>query len=163
MTRALVEGLDVDVSSAGTLDMPGERSPRELVAVATEAGLDLDSHRSRALSSVDLSDADLVIGFQQDHIASAVVEAKAPIDKTFLLPQLVRLLGTFPQADASDPIERARRAIERAHRVRQEESGRFYPGEEVADPIGRGSAAYRASAEEIRALTQTMVEALFGR
>ncbi len=142
--------------------MPGERSPRELIEVARSAGVDLSSHASRYLTAADLSTADLVVGFERNHIAAAVVDGGAAYERAFLLRELVRLLEAMPPPQGDDPVERARAAVALAHEQRAG-SGAFVPDEEVEDPIGMGRDAYERSIKDIEALIVRMNASLFGR
>lgn len=154
------EGLDVKVESAGTLDLePGPALP-EAVTAGSELGLDLSGHQSRCLVGLDFSAADLVVGFEQAHVANAVVEARADATKTFKLPELARLLREVPVFTSSTPEDRARRAIEDSHAIRA--GGRFVPGEELADPIGKGDRVFRETARAIATLCDEVIGALFG-
>src|SRR5688572_15909553 len=93
--RRFTEGLPVETTSAGVLDLePGPALPEALQACG-RIGLDLSAHRSRPLRTVPLQDIDLVIGFELQHIASAVVEAGAAHEKAFLLKELLRLLDAI--------------------------------------------------------------------
>jgi protein-tyrosine phosphatase len=159
--RRLTEGLPVEVSSAGTLDAPGFESPMEIHQLAERAGLNLRSHRSRALQDVPLKDADLVIGFDLSHIAGAVVEGGAPREKTFRLGELVRLLdGVEPFPDLQG-VDRARAMIEEANEVRRASKG-FFPDEDVADPYRGPMKGYEKMATRITQLTEKLVQHLFG-
>ena len=87
--------------------------------IARELGLDLSEHRARGLAQVDLSRADLVLGFERRHIKSSVVESGAPREVSFTLPELVGLLGRIPGPPLpSDPAERARVRVRQAHALR---------------------------------------------
>ena len=52
-------------------------------------GVDLSAHASRSVRDVDLSQADLVLGFEPAHVSAAVVDGGADIGRTFLLGELV--------------------------------------------------------------------------
>lgn len=59
---------DVDVSSAGTSAMDGAPVSDGALLVAMEHGLDLGTHRSRALTRAVLEDADLVLVMGDSHL-----------------------------------------------------------------------------------------------
>jgi low molecular weight protein-tyrosine phosphatase len=157
--RGETDGLPVRVRSFGTLDLASSQALPEALELAPSLGLDLTSHRSHRLAGEDLSDADLVIGFEPIHVSSAVVGAKARRERTFLLTELVeRLDGVIP-SEGLDPVERARAAVREADEAR---SATPSTPEEIADPIGGTRAAFRASGDQIYRLTRRLAEQLFG-
>ncbi|MGH2786946.1 MAG: hypothetical protein ACRDJV_03420 [Actinomycetota bacterium] len=159
----VTEGIGVTVGSAGLLELAGERPPSETVAAARGLGFDLRGHRSVPLSGVDLSGADLVLGFERRHVAGAVVDGGAAHDRTFNLIELSSLLRdtASPSPPASDPIDLARLRVGAAHRARVE-TARFVPGEEVSDPMGRALPAHIDMVERVRKLCTVVAAELFG-
>lgn len=151
----------MEVGSAGTLDAPGMESPSEIHKVGEAAGLDLRTHRSRALREIPLADADLVVGFDLSHIAGAVVDGGAPREKTFRLVELVRLLEGAEPFDDLTGVERARAMVEEANEVRSA-SKNFFPNEDIADPFHGPMKGYEEMAARITDLTERLVEQLFG-
>jgi protein-tyrosine phosphatase len=116
--RREADGLPVRVRSFGTMDLPSGHALSEALELAPGYGLDLMSHRSHPLAGRDLSDADLVIGFEQIHVAMAVVGAKALRERTFLITELVAGLEetTPPQEDGV--ADRARASVRQADKAR---------------------------------------------
>lgn len=159
--RSLTEGLPVEVSSAGTLETRDRSVPRDLLEVARLAGVDLSEHRSRSVRTSSLGDLDLVVGMATEHVAAAVVDAGAPLERSFTLIELVRLLEQAPIPDDPDPDKRATRAVEEAHRRRQA-SDTFVPDEDVADPIGGPRSGYEEMTSIVRDLCERLARALFG-
>jgi protein-tyrosine phosphatase len=153
--------LPVEVLSSGTLDAPDQRVPDELVTIGQSSGLDLSTHRSKVLAEQDLSEIDLLIGFERNHIASAVVDADFPAERAFTLPEIVRLLRGVDISPREDVVERARAAVQAASEARNS-NPTFVPGEEVADPFRRSTEVYQASADEIAALCNELYTGLFG-
>lgn len=135
-------------------------SPSELVDIARTSGLNLGSHRSRALSREDFSDVDLAIGFERMHVAEAVVNAGVAPDKAFTLRELNRLLSSSEVERGTDPVETARAAVAAAA-AKRAESPTFIPNEEMDDPFGQSPAVYRASADDIGVLCDSVFRALF--
>jgi protein-tyrosine phosphatase len=144
----------VEITSAGTLDIPGVRSPKELLEIASDRGLDLKGHRSRSLSEVDAGQMDLVLGMTLDHVATSVVEANADATKSFTLTEFIRLIEAEDAGAANSP-EQAKELIERAHRRRSETSA-FVPAEDVADPMGGTLRAYKDMADKLDDLVKRM-------
>jgi protein-tyrosine-phosphatase len=159
--REATKGLPVRVGSAGTLDLGAMPAMEGAVAAARELDLNLDDHLSRFVGKVRLDGADLVLGFERMHVATAVVEGNAKRERTFTLPELVSLLEAYEPPGASDPIARARLAIVQADRARGRNSTMQIP--EIADPIGTSARAQRRTASELTDLAGRLVTELFGR
>jgi protein-tyrosine-phosphatase len=151
LMRRLTEGLPVRTTSAGTLDLGPVGALPEALELAPSLDLDLNEHRARCVSNVDLSEADLVLGFEYHHLAAAVTAGGARRERTFTVPELVTLLEEAG-ADA-DP----RRAVQRADEARPDG---LRP--EIADPLGGSPEVFHGTALEVRALTERLAELLFG-
>ena len=155
--RAKVDSGAVRVESYGTLELGPAPAMPEAVAAASALGIDLRAHHARSLRGVSLDDADLVVGFELLHIATAVVEAGASRDRTFMLRELVALLEGFgPAAVAgmSDPMTTVARA--NARRSAQPQASFS-----LADPYGRSRRRYSEVAGTIDSLTSTLAMKLF--
>jgi protein-tyrosine-phosphatase len=132
-----------------------------MISVARTHGLDLESHRSRHLTETDLQSADLILGFELEHVAAAVVNGGAPAAKVLLFKEVVRLLETLPPSPEGDPESRARARIARAAELRS--SARTHrAGEGIADPFGRSGRVYAETAELIQDLCRRLIAGLFG-
>lgn len=145
----------VNVSSAGTLNIPGARPPDELLSVAESCYVGLTGFRSVPIAEASAPDSDLVIGMTLDHVASAVVEGGANAEKSFTFTELVRLLETFVPKPTHSP-EEAAGIVTRAHvtRVRQKT---FVPAEDIEDPMGGPRKAYEAMAHRLDNLCRRLV------
>jgi protein-tyrosine phosphatase len=153
-------GFPAHIESLGTLDLGPIPALPEAVAAAETFGLDLSGHRARGIVDVDLAPFDLVIGFERAHVAAAVVDGGAQLERTFTLPELVELLREIPEPPpASDPVERARVRIREAHAARPPDF-RNRPVLEVADPLGKPRSAQDATAVELRSLVSTLAHEL---
>jgi low molecular weight protein-tyrosine phosphatase len=141
------EGLPVRVSSRGTAAMEGGAVFEEAAALGRRLRVDLSGHRSRRLGR--LAEADLVIGFERHHVVRAVIEAGAPRDRTFTLPQLVELLEAAPHEGS---------ARERLDAVRPEN---MLGAPEIEDPIGLPRAEQEKVLDEVEDLARRLVVALF--
>lgn len=156
----LTEGLPVRASSAGTLDLGPAAVLPEALELAPALGIDLTAHRARCIRDVDFRDADLVLGFELIHLATAVVDCGAPRDRSFTLPELVALLPASASAAADgDLVAHAREAVRGAHERRDSDGRRL----ELADPLGGSPELFRQTAAEIRVLTERLAAALFRR
>jgi protein-tyrosine-phosphatase len=161
LMRVSASDLPVYVASFGTEKLGPARALPEAIRHASRFGIDLKDHRAQALHGVDLSVADLVIGFELAHVAAAVVEAGAPYEKTFTILELVALLDDVDQELPEDPVRRAREAVIAAHRLRSNDGG-YYPQHQLRDPVGGSDEVFETTAEELRASTRKLVERLFG-
>jgi len=161
LMKASTSRLPLRVTSVGTKDLGAAPALPEAVDLASEFGVDLSEHRARSLNGINLSGADLVIGFEQAHVAAAVVEAGASYDRTFTILELISLLEDVRELAHEDPIERATAAVAAAHRRRPPDSSRV-PRAQISDPIGLGSDVYRHTADRLQSLTRQLLSRLFG-
>jgi protein-tyrosine-phosphatase len=158
MFQQLTEGLPVRTSSAGTLDLGPVGVLPEALELAPSLDLDLSGHRARCVRNIDLSSADLVLGFEYLHVSTAVVDAGARRERTFTVPELVTLLEHEARpSHGGDRIANAREAIRRADSAR---SGGYRP--ELADPLGGPTEVFRTTALQIQDLTGRLAGLLFG-
>ena len=139
---------DVEVESYGLLELDGTGALHEALELGTGFGVDLASHRSRALRPGVLTTADLVVGFERVHVATAVVDAGARRDVAFTLPELVQLLP----ADTGD-------AREQIHAAATRRKGFEVP--ELEDPLGRPYRRQEEIAARVAELTTTLARQLF--
>lgn len=157
--RRATAGLPVRVSSLGTLEDVGVPALADAVELGMAAGLDLAQHRSRTLRGQDLRAADLVVGFERNHVASAVVEAGAPRKKTFGAYELVEILARIESPDGPSLPERARAAVARANAARAESKRAF---RELPDPVGRGRTVAAETARLVGDQVGRIAFGLFG-
>jgi protein-tyrosine phosphatase len=157
--REATAGLPVRVSSAGTLELGAMPALEEALEAGSRIGVDLTSHRSRGLIGLDLSAADLVVGFERHHLGAAVLDASAPRHRVFTLPEIVTLLERLPDPEPVDALERARRLVALAAESRGQETWRTTS--ELEDPIGLSRGKQRSIAEQVRELTERLSRALF--
>ena len=153
--RQMIEGNAIEVSSAGLLELEAGAALPEAVAASRRIGVDLSQHLSRPLSGVPVGDLDLVIGFERQHVANAVVDAGAPPEKTFLFRELIRTLEVAGGSAAD-----ARERVARAHDVRQRDTG-FVPEDEIADPFGRRAEVFDDLAVHLYRSCARLVQLLF--
>lgn len=161
---AIVRDLAGDVvaaDSCGVLQLDGAPPPRETIEAARELGVDLSSHRSVWLGDSVLATKDLVLGFERQHLAAAVVEGGAAAERSFTLLEFMRLAERIEPPTAVDPAERAREVVRRAHEARTRDDV-FVPGEEIPDPIGRPLQFHRDTARDIAHLCERLIGMLFG-
>lgn len=160
LLRSRLDGLPVTVSSYGTADLPSGPAFSQAERLGAALGVDLADHRSRPLAGVDLSGADLVIGFEAIHTATAVVESGSPRDRAFTLPDLAEYLSLVERRPGSDPLELAREAVRQAAELRRA-GGR--PQREIPDPVGGPERGYEEAARRIADLVAIVAARLFPR
>jgi protein-tyrosine phosphatase len=156
--RRHAAGIDVDVGSAGTLDLGAVPPLPHAIEVARRLGLELSGHRARSLSEVDLSATDLVLGFEPAHVSAAVAVGRAAPDRTFLLRELLALMGDT--AAKGDAVAHARRVV--AGAASRRVPTQWSAGLTIADPLGKPVWVMRDTALEIDRLVHRLAEGLFG-
>jgi protein-tyrosine-phosphatase len=158
----MTQGLSVEATSAGLIGIEGAPVPADLIAIARDGfGIDLSRHRSQLITRVNLSHADAIVGMEHAHVSSVVVDEGAPLERSFTLGELVRIVTEVEAESESDPVERAQKTVWSAHRVRQSDL-RFVPGEDVRDPFGGTREDYLAMATKVESLCRALVRGLFG-
>ena len=162
--RAHVSELPAAVESVGVEGRAGQPAMPEAVEVAMELGGDLSAHSARPLTAVDLSNADLILGFEARHVRRAVRDGNAPPERTFTLPQFVKCIERAADPEETDLVLRARAAVELANAQRSDASGgsRRTREIEIVDPLGGPISAYRNTALRIRELCKRVSLGLFG-
>ena len=161
LMRASTSRLPLRVSSVGTKELGAAPALPEAVRIASEFGVDLTAHRARSLRGIDMSGADLVLGFELEHVAAAVVEARANYEHTFTILELISLLEQITPNEIQDPVRRARSSIQSAHRLRPK-TGLLSPEAQIQDPLGGRPGVYRETAENLRKATRQLIDRLFG-
>ena len=162
LMRASTSRLPLRVTSVGTKELGAAPALPEAIHLASEFGVDLTAHRARSLRGIDLSEADLVIGFELEHVAGAVVEAGARYERTFTILELISLLNDAPVTDHVHPLDRARAAIESAHQRRPQDRSPLPPEAQIRDPLGGRPRAYRETADHLQTATRQLIDRLFG-
>jgi protein-tyrosine-phosphatase len=161
--RSLSESLPVHVSSLGTIDAGPLPPFPETFEQSRRLGLDLSSHRARSIATEELRRADVVLGFERAHIATAVVNYEMDRDRVFTLPELVELIelddSEPPRSD--DPVANARESIDRAAALRLA-MGRPPGRPEILDPVSDPEVGYARTADEIDDLVARLARGLFG-
>ena len=152
----------LDVQSLGLYDLGPVPALAEALQAGRRFGLDLSGHRARALLGQDLAGADLVLGFERIHVAAAVVDAGAPRDRSFTLPELVDLLESIDLPEDDDPQARFHESIRRANELRATRMPEATLAE-VADPWGTPAGSYAAIGAQVAGLSERLVDLLFGQ
>jgi protein-tyrosine phosphatase len=160
LLAAEVPEVPLHVASLGTLELGPVPALPEALEIGRTMGVDLSQHRARKLAAGNLEGFELVLGFERAHMAAAVVDGGAGLERTFTLPELVDLLEVIPDPPpGGPPLERARLRIREAHVARPPDRNRSVP--ELADPLGRSPRAQREIAHELCTLVSTLTQRLF--
>ena len=160
--RAAADGLPVEVSSAGTLELTDVGALPEAEDAAREFGVDLSTHHATPVSRTPLSDVDLVVGFERMHVLTAVVDGGAQRGRSFTLPELAVLLGQVGRPVLAAPVARARETIRRAAAERPRDDPQLLSVRELGDPLGLQPDRQHAIALQVRDLTLELWDRLFG-
>jgi len=83
--------VDIQVSSAGLLDMEGREPAPDVVRILADQGIDMGEHRSRKLSGRMVLENDLVIVMETSQRDEIVRALPAMADKVWLLSQFSRV------------------------------------------------------------------------
>jgi protein-tyrosine phosphatase len=157
--RNATAGLPVVVRSLGVSEIGPEPVLPEALDWAARYELDLAEHRAAAVMGADLSGTDLVLGFERSHVGTAILDGRAQPAHTFLLTELVELVGQPVGKPDADPVEHARALVASAHEARL---GLRPTSEEVPDPLGGPRKGYGEVGDRVRVLTLDLASALFG-
>ena len=146
------------VESFGMLEQRGAPALEGAVRAARAFAIDLSEHRARALHPGDLEEAQLAVGFEPAHVASAVGIGGVPAERAFLLSELADVLelDVLPWPPGSDDLE-SRVAHANARRF----AGARLP-KAVADPVGGSNRQFRQTYEEIDRMVAIIAVRLFG-
>lgn len=158
LLRRLLASLPVDVESAGVIELGPLPPLPEAVHHARSLGLDLSHHKARPLSQADVATADLVIGFEHDHVAAAVVDGGTPPERAFTLVELVSLLEEEPRELPEDLLARVRARLALAHVQR---APGLPVGVGLPDPLGGTASDFAGVASRLRELCAALAAALF--
>jgi protein-tyrosine phosphatase len=150
------------VRSAGTHAYPGAPPTDEAMAAAAERGVDIADHRSARFDPGLGSWADLVVTMTAEQRDEVLWEAPDIASKTFTLKELVALLGALPPVTEPPSREGMVARVREADRLRGEGSAPAPVDEDVADPLGLGVEAYRATCWELEELIDATVRGLAG-
>ena len=151
-------GDSVRVSSRGTLALGSVSALPEMVRAAKAVGVDLADHTARAIADGELAGADLVLGFELDHVAAAVVDGGARREVVFTLPGFVQLAEAATPSSAETSTERVRELVASAH-GRRSADDHLRPLA-IEDPLGKKQVVFDRLAREIDELVDRLARAL---
>jgi glycine hydroxymethyltransferase len=157
---------EIGVESAGLAGWQEQPATEQAILAMQERGIDIAPHLARRLGRPMIDAAILIVGMTIEHRDTVAKVSPGAAARTFTLKELVGLLERSdlggPSTDSSTPEDRLRQAVEAADRVRSEQGPPEVADEDVADPLGLGLEAYRATAWEIGELSVRLADAIFG-
>jgi len=151
-------GVDARVSSAGRLQA-GQPAAAHGIDVLRGRGLDLTTHRSRAMSPDILRSADLILGMAREHVREAVVTLPAVWPRTFTLRELVRRGEAVGPRRAGEPLADWLARVGAGRRTA--DLAGDSAADDIEDPIGQPRPAYERLAVELDDLIDRLVAVAF--
>ena len=151
-------GVDATVHSAGLLDLRREAAA-PAVDVMGERGVDLSSHRSRQMARELISNADLVVCMERQHVREAVLLEPSAFPKIFTLKELVRRGAAAGPRRSEEPLHAWLARANEGRRVADHLGSSL--DDDVEDPIGRQREFYVRTANELEDLIDRLVGLLF--
>jgi protein-tyrosine phosphatase len=152
-------GVVAHVHSAGLLE-EGNRAHTHGIDVLSQRGLDLSSHRSRAMTTDLIRDADLVLAMARQHVHEVVLMERDAFPRTFTLKELLRRARQVGPRGADEPLEGWLAKVHEGRTTRGLLGGS--DDDDVEDPIGRPRAAYERMVAELDGLLDELVWLLWG-
>jgi protein-tyrosine phosphatase len=139
-------GVDARVASAGLLQS-GKPASDHGVDILRGRGLDMTTHRSRAMTRDILSSADLIIGMAREHVREAVVLDPRLWPRTFTLKELVRRGEAAGPRQPTESIQDWLARVGQGRRIADLTGSS--PTDDVSDPYGGPRSAYERLAVEL--------------
>lgn len=151
-------GVEARVSSAGELPggVPAEGGS---VRAMARRGLELDSHRSRAIAQELLGGTDLVLTMARRHVREVVLAEPQAWPRTFTLKELVRRGEAAAPRLPGQSLDRWLALMHTGRRT-ADLLGED-PSDDVEDPIGAPDHVYEATAGELDDLLERLVALAF--
>ncbi len=122
-------------------------------------GLDLQQHRSRAVTAEHLAGADLVLAMARRHVREAVLMLPEAWPRTFTLKELVRRGESALPRRADQSLAGWLTAMHAGRRTSALLGDD--PADDVEDPIGAPDRVYEATAAELADLVSRLVDLAF--
>lgn len=128
---------EIKVISAGTSAWNGDRASQYAIAVLKEKGIDLQEHRSTALTLDLIENADLILTMTSSHKAAVLNLCPEAHEKVFTLKEYTRC-----EAEGDSKMDFF---------------GYGNP-EDISDPFGQSIEVYRKSAAEIEESLKKLIK-----
>ena len=148
------------VHSAGTYGLEGYAiepgAARELAAL----GIASEAFRARRITAELVHGADLVLTATREHRSAVVTLDPRALGKAFTMREFARLVDAVGPLPVDDPADRARLVVAAAAEARSRHSPHRPEADDVADPYGRGAAAYERAMRDITEALRRPLEVL---
>lgn len=175
-TRDLVEqhGANAEwrIASAGTHAVEGDPARSEVVGVADSFGLDLSTHKATLLTPDVCREQDLILAMSWDQAAHVWSLVPDSWGNCFTLKEFVhwaKQASPRPTILFPNKVEKMRDRVEQAHAVRRRARADFgfwgglRPQDlNVIEPDGKGDAAWRSFAQNVRTLVTDVIRLIGG-
>lgn len=154
------------IESAGVHAEPGLPMHHQAAKVLQRRGVDTSAFRSQRINRDLIARADVVLTATREHRAAVVTLVPEAVRYTFTLGQFARMVSAATQTgggdtdDFDDASSVGRSLLERATLVRSSLQPLASSREDVADPIGRRTAAFRRCADLLAGLTEAILPPL---
>jgi len=143
----------VTVGSIGQL-FDGRLAEKGAIKAMADRGIDLGPHRSRKQTASLIADSSLILAMERFHVRDLSVLAPGTFERTFTLPEFVRLVEAAPPRQ-DRPL---RRWVEQFGADRDQRGYLSSTDDQIADPMGRSTRVFRACAAEIDDLLERLVD-----
>lgn len=148
---------DVGVGSIGQL-FDGRSAEKGAIKAMADRGIDLSTHRSRKQTPAMIADASVILAMEKAHVRDLSVLAPGTFQRTFTLPEFVRLVEAEPPRTDRD----LRRWVERLGAEREHLGYLSSDGaDEIADPMGRSNRVFRSCAHELEAYVDRLADRIW--
>ena len=137
----------IEVSSCGTWGAAAQSATAHAVSVLERRGVDLTSHRSRALDAAEIAEADLVVAMTSVHVREIEEMVPSALPRVRLMKELVEL-DLQPGAGLEALLAATRPAPRRDL--------------DVDDPMGLLPRSYERAAGEIEAGVKVLAAVICG-
>ena len=150
-------GIAAAVGTAGIID--GHRPPTQsTIDLLAERGLDVSNHRSRPVSEQLVTEADLIVTAEREHVVSVAGRWPQVFASTFALPEITARAADVGPRDGAPLDEWLSRMGEgRLRGLDYLEATDFV---DVADPTGLSEQRWAMAVARIDDLTRRLAEAL---
>jgi protein-tyrosine-phosphatase len=146
-------GVPANVTTCGILDA-GYPAVARATAEMRRRGLDLSDHHSQRLDPDLLADTDLVLTMERRQLVALADMDMGAIERSFTLKELADLANLIGRRRPDQSIGDW---IASAHRARFANPLVYDTTDDVHDPTGRSKRAFRATADEISSLLETVL------
>ena len=150
------------VHSAGTYGLEGYAIEPGAARELTALGIESSHFRARRVTEALVRDADLVLTATREHRSAVVTLEPRALARTFTMREFARLVDHAPVPPGDDPAQRARALVAEVAAARSRHPAANPKDDDVADPYGRGAAAYAQAIEDITEALRRPLEVLAG-